>query len=185
MAESLVLNVPPNTLVVSLHHRHGPIIPMMRENPRQIYQPERSSGLVVFLLLFILACTTVLCVVVVKKRLSNQAAGFPKEAQVSTAPEPIKERRGQTTSFKKKGAAHSPKNAPVLNVTTDSTPVFQSNSANSSMVTSLKKGDEVRSGGLEIIDPRGSLTLVKGQGRSGFVPSEMLERKTPTQKAQK
>jgi|SRR5689334_20759459 hypothetical protein len=159
----------------------------MRENPRQIYQREGSSGLVVLLLLFILACTTVLCVVVVNMRLSNQAAGPPKRAQVTTsaASEPIKKPRRQTASFKKKGATHSPKNAPMLNVTTDSTPVFQSNSANSSIVTSLKKGDEVRSGGLEIIDPRGSLTLLQGQGRSGFVPSETLERKSPTQKAQK
>jgi hypothetical protein len=73
----------------------------------------------------------------------------------------------------------------MLNVTTDSTPVFQSNSANSSMVTSLKKGDAVRSGGLEIIDPRGSLSLVEGQGRSGFVPSEMLEQKVPTGETKK
>jgi hypothetical protein len=46
----------------------------------------------------------------------------------------------------------------------------------------LKKATKSE-GGLEIIDPRGSLTLVQGQGRSGFVPSEMLERKTPTQEA--
>jgi hypothetical protein len=159
----------------------------MRENPRQVYPREGSSGLAVLLLLFILACTTVLCVVVLKRRQLNQASGFPKGAQAttSTASGPIKAPRARAAKLKKKGVAHSPKNAPMLNVTTDSTPVFQSNSANSSMVTSLKKGDEVRSGGLEIIDPRGSLTLVQGQGRSGFVPSEMLERKTPTQAAKK
>lgn len=156
----------------------------MREKPRQIYPREGSSGLVVLLLLFILACTTALCVVVVKRRQANQAAGFLRPAPMteSTASVAIKAPRA---NLRKKGAARSPKHAPMLNVTTDSTPVFRSNSANSSMVTSLKKGDEVRSGGLEIIDPRGSLTLVQGQGLSGFVPSEMLERRTPTQKAKK
>ena len=158
----------------------------MRENPRQIYQPEGSSGLVLLLLLFILACTAALCVVVVKKRQPNEAVGVPNGAQAtaSTDSGPIKDSRRQAASLKKR-TTHSPKNATMLNVKTDSTPVFRSNSANSSMVTSLKKGDEVRSGGLEIIDPRGSLTLVHGQGRSGFVPSEMLERKTTTQEAKK
>jgi hypothetical protein len=123
----------------------------------------------------------------------------------SPAPEPIKKARRQAaTSKKKDGAAHVPslerknsrrirnevplseadQNAATLNVTTDSTPVFQSNSANSSLVISLKKGEKVRSGGIEIIDPRGAFTLVQGPGRSGFVPSELLERKTPTEDAQ-
>ena len=154
----------------------------MRENPRQIYQPGGSSGLVLLLLMFILACTAALCVVVVKKRQPNQAAGFPNGAQAtaSTASKPIKDSRRQAASLKKR-TTHSPKNATMLNVKTDSTPVFQNNSANSSLVISLKKGDEVRSGGIEIIDPRGSLTLVEGKGQSGFVPSELLERKSPTQ----
>jgi hypothetical protein len=155
----------------------------MRKNPRQIYQPEGSSGPVLLLLLFILACTAALCVVVVKKRQSNEAVGVPNRAQAtaSTASGPIKDSRRQAASLKKKRTTHSPKSATMLNVKRDSTPVFQNNSANSSLVISLKKGDEVRSGGLEIIDPRGSLTLVEGQGQSGFVPSEMLERKSPTQ----
>jgi hypothetical protein len=73
----------------------------------------------------------------------------------------------------------------MLNVKMDSTPVFQSNSANSSQVTSLQKGDEVRSRGIEIIDPRGSWTLIQGAGRSGFVSSESLERKISVEQAQK
>ena len=155
----------------------------MRENPRQIYQPEGSSGLVLLLLLFILACTAALCVVVVKKRQPNEAVGVPNGAQAtaSTDSGPIKDSRRQAASLKKKRTTHFPKNTTMLNVKRDSTPVFQNNSANSSLVISLKKGDEVRSRGLEIIDPRGSLTLVEGQGQSGFVPSEMLERKSPTQ----
>jgi hypothetical protein len=153
----------------------------MRESPRQIYhQPQGSSGLVVLLLVAIVGLTTVLCVIIVKRRQSNQAAGQAAEIPASTASTPIQKPPRQTARLKKR-ARQSPKNARTLSVTTDSTPVFQSNSANSSTVTSLKKGDQVRSGGIEIIDPRGSLTLVEGQGQSGFVPSEMLERKTPTQ----
>jgi hypothetical protein len=82
-------------------------------------------------------------------------------------------------------SSETDQNALVLNVKADSTPVFQSNSANSTLVTSLKKGDEVRSGGLEIIDSQAAWTLVRGRGRSGFVRSESLERKTPTEEARK
>ena len=71
-----------------------------------------------------------------------------------------------------------------MQVKDDSTPVFHSNSADSALVKSLKKGDEVRSGGLQIIDSQGSWTLIQKSGRSGFVPSEMLERKSPTEQAQ-
>jgi hypothetical protein len=53
------------------------------------------------------------------------------------------------------------------------------------LVTSLKKGDQVKSGGLQIIDPRGSWTLVQGKGRSGFVPSELLEQQAPIEEAHK
>ena len=71
-----------------------------------------------------------------------------------------------------------------MNVKDDSTPVFHSNSSGSAVVKSLKKGDEVKSGGLQIIDSNGTWTLIQKSGRSGFVPSEMLERKSPTKQAQ-
>src|SRR4029079_17010006 len=126
---------------------------MRRENPRRLYPRKESSGLTaVLLMLFILACTTVLCVVIVKRRQASEAAVLMKAAPVTTPTASVAIKPPRTT-LKKTRVARSSKKVPTLNVTTDSTPVFQSNSKSSSMVTSLKKGDEVRSAGLEIIDP--------------------------------
>jgi hypothetical protein len=158
-----------------------------------------------------LAAALGLFFVVVKMTESGKTAVPPKDAQVtaSTASQEIKQSRRQGAGSKGKNiaasAAHVPslesngsstirtavpssetdQNTLVLNVKTDSTPVFQSNSANSALVTSLKKGDEVRSGGLEILDSQAAWTLVQGRGRSGFVRSESLERKTATEEAPK
>jgi hypothetical protein len=148
-------------------------------------------------------------VVVTKTTRSGKAGTSQKDAQVtaSTAPRSIDTPRRQAARSNKKGATTaavpgressssvmnrqeaSPSQAdqktPLLNVKTDS-PLFRSNSANSDIVTSLKKGDNVRSGGLQIIDSQGKWTLVRRSGRFGFVPSELLERNTPTtQEAQK
>jgi hypothetical protein len=141
--------------------------------------------------------------VVVKKR-SNQTASFTKYAQASSSAvsqpkEPQRQaansKKGRASAVpsrgrksgrnRKTGSSEADQNVQMLNVKTDSTPVFQSNSANSGLVTSLQKGDKVRSGGIEIIDPKGSLTLIQGAGRSGFVSSESLERKTPVEEARK
>jgi hypothetical protein len=146
---------------------------------------------------------------VTKTTRSEKAAVSQKDAQAtaSTASRPIDTARRQTASSKKKDratAAYSPgressgdvmtrkeassseadPNTPMLNVKTDS-PLFRSNSANSPVVTSLKKGDNVRSGGLEIIDSQGTWTLVRRNGRFGFVPSDLLEPNTLAQEAQK
>jgi len=149
---------------------------------------------------------------VTKTTRSEKAAVSQKDAQAtaSTASRPIDTARRQTASSKKKNGAtaayapgregsgdvmtrkeassseadHADQNTPMLNVKTDS-PLFRSNSANSPVVTSLKKGDNVRSGGLEVIDSQGTWTLVRRNGRFGFVPSELLEPKTLAQEAQK
>jgi hypothetical protein len=183
---------------------------LMRQNPRQTYRSTGSSGLVTLLLLSIVGSAVGLCLVVMKMTRSGEATVSLKDAQAtaSTDPRPINKPRRRAASSKKKDGAtvarvpgressssvmarsdapssEADQNTPMLNVKTDSTPVFQSNSANSSMVTSLKKGDKVRSGGLQIIDSQGTWTLVRGKGRSGFVPSELLEQNTPTEEAAK
>ena len=172
---------------------------------------RQSTGslLVPFLLLLMVGTAIGFCIVLVKTMPPSQAAVSPEAAPV---PEPVasqksKKPRKQAASSKKSGepVVHVPsleskdsdaihtvvpssdadENASALSVKADSTPVFQSNSTNSSLVTSLNKGDEVKSGGLQILDSQGTWTLVRGQGRSGFVASESLERKTPSEQAQR
>jgi hypothetical protein len=154
-----------------------------------------------------MGCAIGLIAMVVKVTRPTEAFSSPKEVQLTNPAKDSrssKKPRSQAGYSKKKAdttSAHSrsvegngirtvgpssepEQNASTMNVKDDSTPVFQSNSANSAMVKSLKKGDEVRKGGLEIIDSHGSWTLIQKAGQSGFVPSEMLERKTPTKQAQ-
>jgi len=150
-----------------------------------------------------MGCAVGLFVIVVKMGRFSEASNSPKDAQVTTSTRVSRSSekpRPQVANSKKKAGgtgAHSPsvgirtvvpaseaeQNASTMNVKSDSTPVFQSNSADSALVKYLKKGDEVRVD-LEIIDSQGSWSLIRGEGRSGFVPSEMLERKTSTRQAQ-
>jgi hypothetical protein len=180
---------------------------MFMRNPTSTSKPTGFSSLLPLLLLFILGCAITIFVLVVRMTLTRQAASSTKDAPASVSPvlQP-KEPPRQAVNTKKKdratavpgrrssasGRIHTTvssstadQNDQALNVKTDSTPVFQSNSANSVRVTSLQKGDEVKSGGIQIIDPNGSWTLVRGAGRSGFVPSESLEPKTSVEQAQK
>jgi hypothetical protein len=159
----------------------------MRGNTRRASKATGSFDFARFFLLFSMACAVGLFVIAVKMTRSREASS-PKEVQV-TNPGSVslsaEKPRSQAAYLKKKATAHSRKKGNEqggLHVKDDS-PVFQSNSADSAFVKSLKKGDEVRSGGLEIIDSRGAWTLVQKSGRSGFVPSEMLERDSPTKPA--
>ncbi len=180
----------------------------MRQNPRPTF---RSTGSIDLgpLLLILGACAVGICFVfVMKTTRSSKAVVSQNVAQVtaSTASRPINKPRRQAASSQKKDgvtgarvpdressssvmtrneapSSEADQNTSILNVT-DSTAVFRSNSANSPIVTSLKKGDSVRSGGLQIIDSQGTWTLVRGNGRFGFVPSELLARNTPAQDAQ-
>jgi hypothetical protein len=185
----------------------------MRVITRRPYDQTGSSGLGPILLISALAGAIGIFFVVVKTTESGKAAVSSKDPQVtaSTTSQEIKESRRQASSKKENIAvpaadvpslenlesndsstintavpsSETNQNAGVLNVKTDATPVFQSNSAKSTQVTSLQKGDEVRSGGLEIIDSQAAWTLVRGRGRSGFVRSESLERKSPTEESRK
>ncbi len=175
----------------------------MRENTRQTHKATGSSNLALFLILFIMGCVVGLFLIVVKITRFSEASNSPKDAQVTTstsASRSGKKPRPQAANSKKKAGAtdaHSlsvgirtavpssepEQNASTMNVKSDSTPVFQSNSTDSALVKSLNKGDEVRVE-LEIINSQGAWSLIRDAGRSGFVPSEMLERKTPTEQAQ-
>jgi hypothetical protein len=181
----------------------------MRQDSRQTKRSRGFSNLGPLLLLTIVGSAVGICLIVVMTR-SSEAPVSMKDAQAtaSTAPRPINKPRPQTVNSKKKDDAiaapvpilesFSPvvirtevrstkarQSTPMLNVKTDSTTVFHSNSAHSSPVLSLNKGDTVRSEGLQIIDSQGTWTLVRGKGRSsGFVPSEWLERSSPAEEPQ-
>jgi len=164
----------------------------MRENMGRASKNKGSFDFARFFLLLSMACVVVLFAIVVKMTVLT-----PKEVQVpklASAPQSTEEPSAQAANSKKKPAAPRTKrtrrstrseDASTMHVKDDSTPVFQSNSADSTLVKSLKKGDQVKSGGIQIIDPRGSWTLIEKSGRSGFVPSEMLEQGSPTTQAKK
>jgi hypothetical protein len=158
----------------------------MREITRRASKARASFDWARFFLLFSMACAVGLFVIAVKMTQSREASSR-KEVQVTnpaSVSQSAEKPRSQAAHSKKK-ANHSRNKGSErggIRVKDDST-VFQSNSADSAQVKSLKKGDEVRSGGLEIIDPQGSWTLIQKSGRSGFVPSEMLQRESPTSQA--
>ena len=181
----------------------------MRQSTERTYKATGSVDWVRFLVLFMMGFAVGLFIIAVKMTRPSEALSSAKDAQVKS---PIvsgagKNGRSQAANSKKKAAAsgvHSPRvesndsggirtkvptsqaaqNRSTINVKSDSAPVFQNNSANSALVTTLKKGDEVRVV-LEIIDSQGAWTMIRGAGGSGFVRSEMLERKTPEKQAQK
>jgi len=179
----------------------------MREIPGRAAQATGSSDLARFFVLFSIGLAIGLFAVAVKMTRSGDAFSSPKEVQVAKPatvsksgkkPRSQAKKRADTPSAQARtegnersgrrtvvpSSATAEEDASTMNVKDDSTPVFQSNSAGSAVVKSLKKGDEVKSGGLQIIDSNGTWTLIQKSGRSGFVPSEMLERKSPTKQAQ-
>src|SRR5262245_18097572 len=159
----------------------------MRENTRRASKATGSFDWARFFLLFSMACAVGLFVIAVKMTRSREASS-PKEVQVTnlgSVSRSAEKPRSQAAYSRKRAKAHTRNKGNKqggIHVKHDS-PLFQSNSADSALLKSRKKGDEVRSGGLEIIDSRGAWTLIQKSGRSGFVPSEMLERDSRTNPA--
>jgi hypothetical protein len=161
----------------------------MRENTGRASKATASFDWVRLLMLFLMACSIALFLVVVKiVRSTEKEVQVTNPASLSRPAEEPRSQAGVTRAHSRnkgnrRNVVRTAPKTSTIHIKDDSTPVFQSNSADSTLVKSLKKGDQVRSGGIEIIDSTGSWTLIQNSGRSGFVPSEMLERESPAKQA--